>query len=257
LGARSCNGCDGFAKATGKALSSDFQDRSNQGWTPPRRDRAAVKRRNTQSLETTMRATAFCLTTVALVTLGTAPVQAQTLDGAVSDGAYVGEYACSACGDSGCNECGGQGGRGGRSGKLAARKAYASQFREMPQTCYQPHYGCYPAGSRWTHRYPAFHGYYYRRPYNYRNLFDYPWHAGMHEPTSLFSYHVPTEVDPTAPAEEIDLGPRPVTPPEVPGTDSGADKVQDELTSRRGSVRRTSRSVKITPVQASVLRSKS
>jgi hypothetical protein len=42
-------------------------------------------------------------------------------------------------------------------------------------------------------RYPAFHGYYYRAAYNYRHYFDYPWHAGLHEPTSMFSYHVPSE----------------------------------------------------------------
>ena len=55
----------------------------------------------------------------------------------------------------------------------------------MPQSCYNPTLGCY-AGSRMMHRYPAFHGTYYRRAYNYRNYFDYPWHAGLHEPTSLF-----------------------------------------------------------------------
>jgi hypothetical protein len=69
----------------------------------------------------------------------------------------------------------------------------------MPQTCYAPRYGCYPGNGRCTHRYPAFHGQYYRRPYNYRNLFDYPWHAQLHEPTSMFSYHVP-------PPEEVRRG---------------------------------------------------
>jgi hypothetical protein len=43
------------------------------------------------------------------------------------------------------------------------------------------------------HRYPAFHNTYYRSAYNYRQYFDYPWHAGLHEPTSMFSYHVPAE----------------------------------------------------------------
>ena len=62
----------------------------------------------------------------------------------------------------------------------------------MPQTCYNPSFGCY-ASTRYMHRYPAFHGYYYRNAYNYRNYFDYPWHAGLHEPTSHFSYHVPPE----------------------------------------------------------------
>ena len=59
----------------------------------------------------------------------------------------------------------------------------------MPQSCYDPAFGCYP-GSRYMHRYPAFHNSYYRSAYNYRQYFDYPWHAGMHEPTSMFSYNV-------------------------------------------------------------------
>jgi hypothetical protein len=62
----------------------------------------------------------------------------------------------------------------------------------MPQSCYNPSVGCYPS-TRFMHRYPAFHNVYYRKAYNYRNYFDYPWHAGLHEPTSMFSYHVPGE----------------------------------------------------------------
>ncbi|HZZ70615.1 MAG TPA: hypothetical protein VFE24_00060 [Pirellulales bacterium] len=63
-------------------------------------------------------------------------------------------------------------------------------WRDMPQSCYNPAYGCYPGNDRRINRYPAFYGTYYRKPYNYRNVFDYPWHAGLHEPTSLFSYNV-------------------------------------------------------------------
>lgn len=59
----------------------------------------------------------------------------------------------------------------------------------MPQTCYNPRLGCYD-GDRYNHRYPAFHGTYYRKAYNYRNYFDYPWHADLHEPTSNFAYNV-------------------------------------------------------------------
>jgi hypothetical protein len=55
-------------------------------------------------------------------------------------------------------------------------------FRPMPQTCYTPRYGCYPGNGRDIHRYPAFHGNYYRKPYNYRNLFEWPWLAEPHEP---------------------------------------------------------------------------
>jgi len=55
----------------------------------------------------------------------------------------------------------------------------------MPQTCYAPHYGCYPGNNRDIHRYPAFHGNYYRQAYNYRPLFEYPWQACMQEPLPL------------------------------------------------------------------------
>ena len=64
------------------------------------------------------------------------------------------------------------------------------KFGPMPQSCYSPRYGCYPGNSRDIQRYPAFHGTFYRRPYNYRNTFDFPWHAALHEPTSHFSYNV-------------------------------------------------------------------
>lgn len=69
------------------------------------------------------------------------------------------------------------------------KRAQRAMRNMMPQTCYDPVFGCY-RGSRFMNRYPAFHGTYYRRPYNYRTVFDYPWHADPHEPTSLFSYNV-------------------------------------------------------------------
>jgi hypothetical protein len=89
-------------------------------------------------------------------------------------------------------------------------------FGPMPQTCYSPRYGCYYGGNRHMHRYPAFHGTYYRRPYNYRNVFEYPWHAEMHEPTSMFSYNtVGEEAGPAgAPVPGVGVGPLvPPTPP--------------------------------------------
>jgi hypothetical protein len=70
----------------------------------------------------------------------------------------------------------------------------------MPQSCYNPSFGCYPS-TRFMHRYPAFHGIYYRQAANYRNYFDYPWHAGLHEPTSHFSYNVP----PASPFPDVPL----------------------------------------------------
>ncbi|MCI0359412.1 MAG: hypothetical protein L0211_13120 [Planctomycetaceae bacterium] len=85
----------------------------------------------------------------------------------------------------------------------------------MPQSCYNPSFGCY-ASTRFMHRYPAFHGYYYRSAYNYRHYFDYPWHAGLHEPTSHFSYNTPSAaagepiVPPPPAPEPAAEAPRPI-----------------------------------------------
>jgi hypothetical protein len=37
------------------------------------------------------------------------------------------------------------------------------------------------------HRHTAFHGNYYRTPYNYRHIFEYPWQAAPHEPLDFFT----------------------------------------------------------------------
>lgn len=108
-------------------------------------------------------------------------------------------------GAAGCEDCGAGGcGAGGH----FQNKGMGGWFGHMPQTCYSPRYGCYYGGNRHMHRYPAFHGTYYRRPYNYRNVFDYPWHAEMHEPTSLFSYNVGGEE--LGPAGGVPQPPAPV-----------------------------------------------
>ena len=86
-----------------------------------------------------------------------------------------------------CDEC--EGGRHGHHGQGYGLKSWCGP---MPQSCYSPSFGCYPS-TRFMHRYPAFHNTYYRSAYNYRQYSDYPWHAGLHEPTSMFSYHVPGE----------------------------------------------------------------
>lgn len=75
-------------------------------------------------------------------------------------------------------------------------------FGPMPQTCYEPRYGCYPGNARFTNRYPAFHGYYYRAPYNYRHLYEYPWHAAPHHPLPFDG------VEATETSEEIPLSSR-------------------------------------------------
>ncbi len=104
-------------------------------------------------------------------------------------------------------------------GECRADRQRGRCFGAMPQTCYNPRYGCYGSNNRWMHRYPAFHGTYYRAPYNYRNVFDYPWHAGLHEPTSLFSYNVPeqqTDQGVDSLPEPIELQPRSQTVPDEP-----------------------------------------
>ena len=79
---------------------------------------------------------------------------------------------------------------GGTNAGYAAAYSDGSLHGIMPQNCYSPRYGCYPGNSRYMHRYPAFHGWHFRQPYNYRQVFDYPWHAALHEPTSLFAHGV-------------------------------------------------------------------
>ena len=108
--------------------------------------------------------------------------------GSVASGGYgQGAYGQGGYADD-CDECnsGGRHHHGNGSGGLH------SWCGPMPQSCYNPSFGCYPS-TRFMHRYPAFHNTYYRSAYNYRQYFDYPWHAGLHEPTSMFSYHVPGE----------------------------------------------------------------
>jgi hypothetical protein len=89
-------------------------------------------------------------------------------------------------------------GASGHAHKLHHATLHGGCMGPMPQTCYEPPYGCYH-GSRWNNRYPAFHGTYYRKAYNYRNYFDYPWHAEMHEPTSQWSFHVTGDTGAPAP----------------------------------------------------------
>ena len=101
----------------------------------------------------------------------------------------AGDYGAGGGGQ--CDECNG-GGRHHGNGSGYGKFSLKTWCGPMPQSCYNPSFGCYPS-TRFMHRYPAFHNYYYRSAYNYRHYFDYPWHAGLHEPTSMFSYHVPAE----------------------------------------------------------------
>jgi hypothetical protein len=119
------------------------------------------------------------------------------LGGADASTGYGGGYGGAGYGgDAGgyCDQCD-AGGNCGRGHLCGQRGCYLGP---MPQSCYNPSFGCYPS-TRFMNRYPAFHNYYYRSAYNYRHYFDYPWHAGLHEPTSMFSYHTPSE----APAQGL------------------------------------------------------
>lgn len=132
------------------------------------------------------------------------------------------------------SECGNQG-----RGHKAKHQGYRSFGRGMPQTCYSPRYGCYSSNNRHMHRYPAFHGVYYRRPYNYRNLFDYPWHAEQNEPTSLFSYETPEEPIEEVEVDNADQAPRPPVDNSVSRSPSRS----------RTSIKRTSLSAKSRPTR--------
>lgn len=130
---------------------------------------------------------------------------------------------CEQCGqidDAGpCEQCG-QAGCCARNGCVhRIADAMFDRAGPMPQTCYAPRFGCYPGNDRFMHRYPAFHGTYYREPYNYRNYFDYPWHAEPHEPEGYFTYQ---QQDPTMldgglqPIPSESVAPSSVAPPEAP-----------------------------------------
>lgn len=126
---------------------------------------------------------------------------------------------CEACGgqqQEGCGTC-----RGGGCIKGAFNRVW-DWWGPMPQTCYEPRFGCYSGNSRYMNRYPAFHGYYYRQPYNYRQYFDYPWHAQPYEPMGYFTYQKSAPADPqSAPPVEMESPmPVPAAPSAVPAPPS-------------------------------------
>ena len=121
--------------------------------------------------------------------------------------------------DGNCQSCQGGGHHGGVDKRLMRSNAaigratsrYSSTSHMMPQTCYAPRYGCYYGNNRHMHRHTAFHGNYYRNPYNYRHYFEYPWHAEPHEPTSLYSYNSERQYD------VREVNPTPAPAPTLPG----------------------------------------
>jgi hypothetical protein len=131
---------------------------------------------------------------------GATPMQAVPVE------ATCGQQRCVPVATATCATCAATGERGGVVGCLR------DWFGPMPQTCYTPRFGCYPGNGRHMHRYPAFHGYYYRKPYNYRMAFDYPWHAAPHEPQGYGScgYGPVAGCSPGVPMEEVPLPARPI-----------------------------------------------
>ncbi len=56
-------------------------------------------------------------------------------------------------------------------------------FRPAAMVVYpSPCYDCYSRHRLELGCYPTFYQRYYRRPYNYRNMIDYPWHADVYRP---------------------------------------------------------------------------
>jgi hypothetical protein len=109
----------------------------------------------------------------------------------VSPTAMVSSSGCSECGEAACSDC--CSGAAGRCGCHTCPKLCRDWCGPMPQTCYGPRYGCYAGSSRTINRYPAFHGYYQRKPYNYRHYFEYPWHATPHNPQAFYTYQPQVE----------------------------------------------------------------
>jgi hypothetical protein len=88
--------------------------------------------------------------------------------------------------DCGCTTCSPRDYQAGCGGWTLVWRCLAACCGPMPQTCSPPPFGCCPGNNRSIPRCPAFHGY-YCRPYNYRQLFDYPWHSTPYEPRGFFA----------------------------------------------------------------------
>ena len=137
--------------------------------------------------------------------------------------AMISSSGCSECGDVACTGCGS--GAVGSYGRQGGTSWYRDWFGPMPQTCYGPRYGCYPGGSRTINRYPAFHGYYYRKPYNYRHYYEYPWHAAPHNPQAFFTFRPEIEgreiTVPTPQTNDVPTESAPSPAPPKPTTQGG------------------------------------
>ena len=160
------------------------------------------------------------LLTILVIAGADPPALAVVGRSAVVPAAMVSSSGCNECGDSGCADCssGAVGGRGGYGG----RSWCCDWFGPMPQTCYNPRFGCYAGAGRTVQRYPAFHGYNYRNPYNYRHYYEYPWHASPHDPQAFFTYRPEMGgqeiIVPTAETEIGTPAPAPMPTPAKPTT---------------------------------------
>ena len=103
----------------------------------------------------------------------------------------------------------------------------------MPQTCYNPRFGCYAGAGRTMQRYPAFHGYNYRNPYNYRHYYEYPWHASPHDPQAFFTHGPDMEgqeiIMPTPQTAIGPPAPAPMRTPPTPTTQGGQTRRQTHV----------------------------
>jgi hypothetical protein len=89
---------------------------------------------------------------------------------------------------------------------------------------FSPNYDCYSHGHRGIECYPAFRERNYRRPYNFRVKFDYPWHEDVYrswpdacvgdESANLYVAQTPQVY--TGPRQDRALAQRPLANPQNP-----------------------------------------
>ena len=136
--------------------------------------------------------------------------------------AMVSASGCDECGAPACTGCGSA--AAGSYGSPGCTSWCRDWLGPMPQTCYGPRYGCYAGSSRTIHRYPAYHGYYYRQPYNYRHYYEYPWHATPHDPQAFFTHQPEIEgqeiMVPMPQTDGVPTDPAPILAPPKPTTQS-------------------------------------
>ena len=129
--------------------------------------------------------------------------------------AMVSSSGCNECGDAACADC--SSGAAGSCVGHGCRSWWCGWCGPMPQTCYNPRFGCYAGAGRTIQRYPAFHGHYYRSPYNYRHYYEYPWHASPHDPQAFFTYGPEMEgQEMIVPTPQAEIGPPPSAPMPTP-----------------------------------------